>query len=61
MPKGARMIWRLIKLIFWLTLLGAIALVIFSYLGPILMPASFQPPVQEIREPVQLNIGQPGQ
>lgn len=52
------MIWRIIKTLFFLMVLGAIALVIFAYLGPIMMPDAFDPPRQEIRLPLQLDLGQ---
>lgn len=50
------MIWRLIKALLILAVLGAIALLCFSYLGPILMPDAFAPPVSEMRQPVILDI-----
>lgn len=50
------MIWRLIKAIVFLAILGGIGLLCFSYLGPILMPDAFAPPTTEIRQPVTLDI-----
>lgn len=48
---------RLIKLILILVVLGFLALVAFAYLGPVLFPAEFAPPLQEIRDPVTLGRG----
>lgn len=50
------MIWKLIKLLFFLAFIGAIGLVCFAYLGPIFMPDAFDPPLREIRLPVILDI-----
>lgn len=50
------MIWRLIKALLLLAVLGAIALLCFSYLGPILMPDAFAPPVNQINQPVILDL-----
>jgi hypothetical protein len=48
--------WRLIKFFFWLALLAAIALAAYAYLGPILLPDHFVPPVTEITAPVELDL-----
>lgn len=48
---------RLIKVILILVVLGFLALVAFAYLGPVLFPAEFAPPLQEIRQPVTLGGG----
>jgi hypothetical protein len=48
--------WRLIKLLFWLAILAAIALVAYAYLGPILLPDHFTPPVTQITAPVELEL-----
>ena len=49
------MIWRLIKVLLGLAFLMAIALVIYAYAGPILFPADFAAPSEEIRVPVTLD------
>ncbi|CUH77139.1 hypothetical protein [Tropicibacter naphthalenivorans] len=45
---------RIIKWLFYLLVLGAIALVAYAYLGPT-FGADFSPPQTEIRVPVQLD------
>lgn len=47
--------WRLIKFLFVLIVLAAIAFVGFAYLGPIFTPADFTPPVEEVVKPVTLG------
>ncbi|SLN16995.1 hypothetical protein [Pseudooctadecabacter jejudonensis] len=47
--------WRLIKFLFLLIVLAAIAFVAYAYLGPIFVPADFAPPVEEIIQPVTLG------
>ncbi len=47
--------WRLIKFLFVLLVLAAIAFVGYAYLGPIFMPNDFAAPVQEIVVPVTLG------
>jgi hypothetical protein len=47
--------WRLIKLVFVLAVLAAIAFVGFAYLGPIFVPADFTPVVEEVVKPVTLG------
>ncbi len=50
-----RLLWRLIKLVFVLAVLSAIAFVIYAYLGPIFMPSDFAAPVSEVVKPVKLG------
>jgi hypothetical protein len=45
---------RLIKLLFYLAILGALALVAYAYVGPF-FGADFSPPQSEIRQPVDLD------
>ncbi|MBS0122935.1 hypothetical protein [Thetidibacter halocola] len=45
---------RLIKLLFYLAILGALALVAYAYVGPF-FGADFSPPQGEIRQPVDLD------
>ncbi|MGJ8612248.1 MAG: hypothetical protein ACSHWY_14195 [Octadecabacter sp.] len=49
--------WRLIKFVFVLVVLAAIAFVGFAYLGPIFMPGDFAAPVHEVVTPVTLDGG----
>lgn len=46
--------WRIIKWLFYLAILAAIALVAYAYLGPF-FGADFSPPAQEIRETIELD------
>ena len=48
-------LWRLIKVLFWLVILGAIALVLYAYLGPIFMADDFAAPSQTMTVPVELS------
>lgn len=45
---------RIIKWVFYLVVLGAIALVAYAYVGPF-FGADFSPPMSEIRMPVTLD------
>ena len=47
--------WRLIKAIFYLIVIGAIALVAYAYLGPLFFPADFAAPVEEVTRSVTLD------
>jgi len=49
--------WRLVKFLFWLALLATLALVAYAYLGPLLLPDHFVPPVNEVSTPVELEFG----
>jgi len=49
------MLWRLIKLLFWLLLLGGIALVAYAYIGPVFFPDDFAPPSGEVIIPLTLE------
>jgi hypothetical protein len=48
--------WRMIKFLFWLALLAAIALVAYAYLGPIILPDHFVPRVTDVTAPVELDL-----
>lgn len=48
--------WRLIKFLFVLVVLAAIAFVAYAYLGPIFMPADFSPVIEEVVKPVTLGV-----
>ena len=47
--------WRLIKVLFVLSILTAIAFVGFAYVGPFFMEDDFAPPVREVTQPVTLE------
>ena len=47
--------WRLIKFLFVLVVLAAIAFIAYAYLGPFFMPADFAPPLEEVVKPVTLG------
>lgn len=47
--------WRLIKFLFVLVILGGFAFLAFAYLGPIFMPDDFAAPVEEVIKPVTLG------
>ena len=55
--KGAaHMLWRLIKFLLLLVILGAIALVAYAYVGPVLFPSDFAAPAALITEPIILDV-----
>lgn len=47
--------WRLVKAIFFLTILLVIGFVAYAYVGPMLFPADFAAPAQEVTRPVTLE------
>lgn len=57
-PMGPGMIWKLIKLLFALAILGAIALIAYAYIGPIFMPDDFTAPQEEIHQPIEIDLGE---
>lgn len=54
--RGARVFWKLIKLLVFLIFLGGIGLIGYAYLGPVFLPGDFAPVQGEIRVPVDLNL-----
>lgn len=48
--------WRLIKVLAVLALLAGIAMVAYAYLGPLVMPDDFAPPLRDVSEPVDLGL-----
>jgi hypothetical protein len=48
--------WRLIKFLLILAILAGIALVIFAFVGPFVLPDWFQPTVREVTQPVDLGL-----
>lgn len=50
------MLWRLIKLLLSLAILGGIALVVYAYAGPVVFPSDFAAPSQQLSEPVVLEL-----
>lgn len=50
------MLWRLIKILFYLIVLSAIALVAYAYVGPIFFPADFAAPSQTTVTPITLEV-----
>lgn len=49
--------WRLIKILLVLVILAGIALVIYAFVGPLLLPGDFEPPLEEVTQPVELDLG----
>lgn len=49
--------WRLIKILLILAVLAGVALVIYAFVGPFLLPGDFEPPLQEMTQPVDLDLG----
>lgn len=47
--------WRLIKALLFLIVLGGAALVAYAYVGPVFFPADFAAPSQEVTRPVTLE------
>ncbi|MFT5067266.1 MAG: hypothetical protein ACJAXK_001567 [Yoonia sp.] len=50
------MLWRLIKFLLLLVILGGLALVAYAYVGPVLFPADFAAPAAVISEPITLEV-----
>jgi hypothetical protein len=48
--------WRLIKFLLILAVLAGIALVIYAYVGPFVMPSDFEAPVRDVTQPVDLDV-----
>ncbi|CAA9433496.1 MAG: hypothetical protein AVDCRST_MAG15-3023 [uncultured Rubellimicrobium sp.] len=48
--------WRLIKLLLILAILAGIALVAYAYIGPLVVPGDFEPPLREMTQPVDLDL-----
>ena len=48
--------WRLIKFLLVLAVLAGIALVAYAYVGPLLLPGDFEPPVREVTQPLDLDL-----
>ncbi len=51
-----RLIWALVKLALILVVLGALGLLAYAYIGPMLFPADFAAPAQEVVKPVTLEL-----
>ncbi len=49
------MIWRLIKFLVVLVVIGAIGLVAYAYVGPLFFNGDFAAPAEEITQPVALE------
>lgn len=47
--------WRLIKALLFLVILLVIGFIGYAYLGPVLFPADFAAPAQEVIRPVTLE------
>ena len=47
--------WRLFKVLFFLLVLIAVGFMTYAYLGPLLFPADFAAPAQEVIRPVTLD------
>lgn len=47
--------WRLIKFLFFVSVLAVLAFLAFAYLGPIFMPGDFTAPTEQITIPVTLE------
>ncbi|MGJ8622335.1 MAG: hypothetical protein ACSHW1_06115 [Yoonia sp.] len=47
--------WRLIKALLLLLLIGGLALIAYAYIGPLFFPDDFAAPTQEVIQPVTLE------
>jgi len=52
---GVPMLWRLIKFLLLLAILGMIALVAYAYIGPVFFPADFAAPTTPVVQPITLD------
>jgi len=48
--------WRAIKALVFLTALGAVGLIGYAYVGPIIWADDFAPPLTDVSEPVTLDL-----
>ena len=48
--------WRLIKALIFLTALTAIGLIGYAYVGPLFFAQDFAPPLEQVVEPVTLDL-----
>lgn len=48
--------WRAIKVLIFLTALAAIGLIGYAYLGPIFFAQDFAPPLEQVVDPVTLDL-----
>lgn len=48
--------WRAIKVLIFLTALAAIGLIGYAYVGPIFFADDFAPPLEQVVEPVTLDL-----
>ncbi|MBP1804423.1 hypothetical protein [Rubellimicrobium aerolatum] len=48
--------WRLIKVLLVLAMLAGIALIGYAYLGPLVLPGDFAPPLREVTQPLDLDL-----
>ncbi|MFQ6547881.1 hypothetical protein AADZ90_007975 [Aestuariibius sp. 2305UL40-4] len=48
--------WRLIKFLLYLLILGAVVFIGYAYIGPIVTPEDFVAPSEEVSEPVTLDL-----
>ena len=50
------MIWRIVKYLIILLVLAGLALMAYAYVGPVLFPADFAAPSEEVTAPVTLEL-----
>lgn len=48
--------WRIVKFLLVLLVLGGLSLIAYAYVGPVLFPADFAAPSQQITAPVTLEV-----
>lgn len=48
--------WRIFKALLFLLIVGAVALVVYAYVGPLFFPDDFAAPQTETTRPVILDI-----
>ena len=47
--------WRLIKIVIFLSILAGAAFIAYAYVGPIFFPADFAPPSVDVNQPIVLE------
>lgn len=48
--------WRVIKALIFLTAIAAIGLIGYAYIGPFFFADDFAPPLEQVVEPVTLDL-----
>ncbi len=51
------MIWKLIKILIFIAILGGLGVIAYAFVGPVLFPADFAAPQPPVGETITLSPG----